>query len=214
MDETSSSKHDDDDNVIWNEERIIQRIAWFQILASIPIFVILYWFIPSPYGKLLPNNSSSSSSIKSSSSSKSRGNPTLVGWLLGPQFPAKWSWMLFESPNLIWALTCWYCWWRQRRDEHQDKDEEIPLPTAIMLPNFILYAFFTLHYLQRGIYYPLCMSQTSKPVPLLVIVAALAFCSGNGYIQCRSLLRYQTFPDDWLWHGHLFWVSFWPFSER
>ena len=134
------------------ETTLIAWIAWSNLAVSIPIFLILFFWIPSPYGKLLPQEQQKNWMTRS----------------LGPRFPAKWSWMLFESPNLLWAGCCWI--WKLQEQ-----------PAISSLPNVILFAFFTLHYLQRGIYYPLCMSSSaSKPVPLLVFVSALVFCTCNG----------------------------------
>ena len=170
------------------ERKVISWIAWVNLISSFPIFVILYFILPAPYGKFLPPNNDNNNKKK-----KNDDEPTQqqqqqqqgffqqekIQWLYGPRFPAKWSWMVFESPNLIWALVCgWTSIMTMtttittRTQWHTNND---------ILPNYILFIFFTLHYIQRGIYYPLCMSShKSKPVPLLVIVSALLFCTGNG----------------------------------
>ena len=53
---------------------------------------------------------------------------------------------------------------------------------------------------------PSCFSRTfiysafirgGKPTPLIAFVAALVFCSYNGYLQGRYFTEYAQFPDRW-----------------
>merc|ERR1712226_1521858 len=50
-------------------------------------------------------------------------------------------------------------------------------------------ACFVIHYINRTIIYPMRL-KGSKPIPLPVAIVAMAFCSVNGYVQCRSLTRF------------------------
>jgi 3-oxo-5-alpha-steroid 4-dehydrogenase 1 len=73
----------------YEEERLLHgQIAEGMVYISLPIFVTLYWIIPSPWGKTHQTQ-----------------------WWLGPLLPARISWFFFESPNLVWSYICW----RQRR---------------------------------------------------------------------------------------------------
>ena len=181
------------------ERKVISWIAWVNLISSFPIFVILYFILPAPYGKFLPPNNNKKKKKKNDDEPTQQQQQQQqqqgffqqekIQWLYGPRFPAKWSWMVFESPNLIWALVCGWTsimtmtttttttttQWHTNNDNNENNNNND------ILPNYILFIFFTLHYIQRGIYYPLCMSShKSKPVPLLVIVSALLFCTGNG----------------------------------
>lgn len=60
-----------------------QELAYAMIIISLPIFITLKFFIPSPWGKSLSS-----------------------GTDFGPLWPARLSWFLFESPNLFWSF-----WW-------------------------------------------------------------------------------------------------------
>jgi 3-oxo-5-alpha-steroid 4-dehydrogenase 1 len=84
-------------------------------------------------------------------------------WFLGPLIPAKAAWMFFESPNLFWSVICWY-----HRRNH------------VPLINVGLASLFVGHYIRRAIVYPLQMSSGSKPIPLVTVLSAFAFCTVNG----------------------------------
>lgn len=122
------------------ELALIDSICDGLAVYSVAVFVVLYWFIPSPWGKSLQS-----------------------AWWMGPHLPARWSWFLFESPNLIWCAIAW----RYGRAD---------LP----LPNLLLFLLFLGHYIRRDIVYPLKMSPKTKPIPLVTVLAAISFCCVNG----------------------------------
>ncbi|MCO5575312.1 hypothetical protein L7F22_029112 [Adiantum nelumboides] len=63
----------------------------------------------------------------------------------------------------------------------------------------ILAALFLAHYAQRCLIYPLRMRPSStRNLPLLVFLAALAFNMYNTYIQVRSLSHYTEYSSTWL----------------
>lgn len=88
--------------------------------------------------------------------------------------PAKVAWVLQECPTLVAACVCWM--------------SGSPQSTQSMGNNLILLCF-VVHYINRTIVYPL-RTQGSKPIPLPVMLMALAFCAVNGYIQCRSVTQF------------------------
>lgn len=115
------------------------------------LFVLLYVCLPSPYGKL--------------------ATPT---WnqRLGPSLPARWAWFLFEVPNLLWAaVILWKHVQQQTAQQRQDSS---------LVCNYILYAFFVVHYLRRTLWYPLQMSPRATPTSLGVVLNALAYTTVNG----------------------------------
>jgi len=69
-----------------DERDLHHQIALGMIFISLPIFITLYWIIPSPWGKTFS---------------------TLQQWYLGPLLPARLSWFLFECPNLVWSFLCY-----------------------------------------------------------------------------------------------------------
>mmetsp|Transcript_7600 Transcript_7600/g.9939 ORF Transcript_7600/g.9939 Transcript_7600/m.9939 type:complete len:262 (-) Transcript_7600:392-1177(-) len=142
-----------------DEQKLISSIAWWMVFLSIPTFITIY-AIPSTWGKTLSDDS--------------------VCWWHGPRLPARLSWLIFESPNLVWAIYCWY----HRKQE-------------LSFANYVLFSFFLVHYIQRDVYYPFVMSDKTKPMPLAIVLSAFLYTSFNGYIQCRSLLYFHQFPQGW-----------------
>lgn len=147
------------------EQAFHERLAWAVILSSIPIFFVLLFVIPSPYGKTLRTD-----------------------WYLGPHLPARACWFLFETPNLIWCAVGL----GQRMASRQSPHEAPGWPPP--WPNFILLVLFTLHYTQRTILYPLRMTTQSQPIPALVAALAIFFTTINGYLQVSGLLEFHHLP--------------------
>jgi 3-oxo-5-alpha-steroid 4-dehydrogenase 1 len=130
----------------YEEEWLLHsQIANGIVYISLPIFITLYWIIPSPWGKTLA------------------ASDQKPAWWLGPLLPARISWFVFESPNLVWSYICW----QQRRAD-------------LSVANVLLLVLFVLHYLRRAILYPATMSPETKPMPLAVVVSAFCFCACNG----------------------------------
>lgn len=122
------------------EEQLLQRLSMGLLFISIPTFLILYFVIPAPWGKTRAS----------------------MGWL-GQMLPARLSWIVFESPNLVWAYIC-----------GRSKREDLPAMNSFLL------LLFVIHYIQRAILYPLCLSRNTKAMPALVVLAAFLFCGVNG----------------------------------
>jgi hypothetical protein len=123
----------------YEEERILhEQIPNGMVYISLPIFVI-----PSLWGKTLATDQKQ--------------------WWLGPLLPARISWFVFESPNLVWSYICW----QQRRAD-------------LSAANVLLLVLFVLHYLRRAILYPVTMSPQTKPMPAAVVLSAFCYCNFNG----------------------------------
>jgi hypothetical protein len=121
-----------------------RQLAWCIIYLSPLVFGILVLFQPSTYGKL-------------------QKQPNQRNWF-GPLLPAKWCWIVFESPNWIWVCVCV---WRSTNT------------TLARTPNGILLGWFFCHYIHRSIIYPLSMSSESK-FPLGLIFFTIPYCTVNG----------------------------------
>lgn len=132
------------------------------LLMSPPLYVLLRYHMVAPFGKHSSGNS----------------NPI---WNRGPTMNPKFSWFLFESPNLLWSIYAYL----NRNIEVFDAS------TA----NACLLSLFTIHYINRCIIYPLRMSQNSQPVNLAVLSSALAFCTLNGFLQSTQYCNFQVYPE-------------------
>jgi hypothetical protein len=112
------------------------------IIALSPIvFGVEFFLKPSTYGKLHDSKRS----------------------YFGPLVSARCAWMLFESPNWVWALIGY---WNRNQQ-------------AFRLPNMILWLAFLLHYMNRSIVYPLRMSSASQ-TPVAIFFMAGVYCVVNG----------------------------------
>jgi hypothetical protein len=126
--------------MLLDQERNTQAALGIIMLAPI-VFAIELFLEPSTYGKLHESKRS----------------------FLGPLVSARCAWMLFESPNWVWALLGYW-----------NRDHDI-----FRLPNMILLLAFFLHYTNRSIIYPLRMSSSSQ-MPVAVLLMAGAYCVVNG----------------------------------
>lgn len=128
------------------------------LLLSIPTYLLTRYIIVAPFGRHVPKQNH---------------------WWFGPKFDARWSWFLFECPNLIWA--CYYY------SSMPYPQSSIGSGSYTISTNMVLMSLFTLHYINRDIIYPLRMNPISQKVPLVVIIAAGFITTWNGYLQCFYL---------------------------
>ena len=52
-------------------------------------------------------------------------------------------------------------------------------------------------FLPRTLIYPFLI-RGSKRVPIATVLLAFAFCSVNGYVQCRYLTQFRVYDESWL----------------
>ena len=97
------------------------------------------------------------------------------GW--GPSIPARWSWMIMESPA-VWAMLGTFSW----------------LGPSGRMP-WVLLAIWLLHYGQRTFVYPLLVR--GRPVPLTVGALAFGFNVFNGWIQAAWIVGYGAYGPSW-----------------
>ncbi|MCO5608447.1 hypothetical protein L7F22_062657 [Adiantum nelumboides] len=102
--------------------------------------------------------------------------------LMHVMLPTRLGWCLMESPPLLFTPLLF----------HVGQHASLTAPR-------ILAALFLGHYAQRCLIYPRRMRPSStRNLPLLVFLAALAFNMYNTYIQVRSLSHYTEYSSTWL----------------
>jgi len=117
------------------------------LLLSIPTFVVLS-YIQAPYGKFTPDRSTNR-------------------W--GPLIPAKYAWIIMESPSLYCSILTFITY------SHKQQREATG--------NQLLLILFNCHYLFRALLIPLCVLRVGAPMPLSVLLCAFVFCFFNGCMQ-------------------------------
>ena len=163
-------------NSLFTEENHIFISKLFLVL-SLPTFVITRYVIVAPFGRHVQDGKA-------------------YRWWFGPQFDAKLSWFVFESPNLIWS---WYCYCYLRDSEIMSSGSAATMVSfdnnqLQISSNVMVLSLFTLHYVNRAVIYPLRMNSNSHRVPLLVTASATIVTMLNGYIQSFYLVRVYKLP--------------------
>ncbi|XP_055353354.1 3-oxo-5-alpha-steroid 4-dehydrogenase 1-like [Paramacrobiotus metropolitanus] len=93
--------------------------------------------------------------------------------------PARIAWVVQECPAFFVPLYVWL---------YMDNG-------APALANKILAGLFMLHYFQRTFFYSFLI-RGGKPTPLAPFLMAFVFCTYNGYMQARSILKFRgPIPD-------------------
>ncbi len=93
------------------------------------------------------------------------------GW--GPMMSARWAWFLMETPSWVTLTVCLLI--RQR-----------PAGAAAL----VLCALWVGHYLYRSVVYPLNLSRTAHPWPVLVVLMGGCFNLVNAYLNGRWLFAF------------------------
>jgi len=107
------------------------------------------------------------------------GRHTRGGW--GPTLPARWGWMVFESPAVWLFLTVYLT-------------GAAPKGAA----SAALVGLWLLHYLHRDLVWPFRMTSGRKPMPLVVVGTAFAFQVVNSGLNALWLGHLGAYPDAWL----------------
>ncbi|KAL7541921.1 hypothetical protein ACHAXR_011366 [Thalassiosira sp. AJA248-18] len=163
-----------------------QLLSWLFLLTSLPTYIVTRYFIVAPFGRHAPSRQNDK-----------RNEQSNYPWWYGPTFNARFSWVFFESPNLIWSCFFWY--WCDPKILFLDSSEESQRAISMddknlqISTNLILAALFTLHYLNRAIIYPLRMNSNSQKVPLVVTACASLVTLWNGYLQCFYLAEIEKY---------------------
>lgn len=102
------------------------------------------------------------------------------GW--GLTLPARLGWLVMESSSvLVFALTFWL-----GREKWS-------------LAGFIFFGMWQAHYLYRAFIYPFRIAGGRKRMPLVIVLLAIGFNSGNAYLNGRYLFSLSGgYPTGWL----------------
>lgn len=123
------------------------------------------------------------------------------------------SWFLFECPNLIWVVYCWFYWGDDSILFLGDRGIATTTSSASIITqqashyftiyqnnqiqlstNILLLSLFAMHYINRAIVYPLRMNPNCQPVPLVVTLSAMMVTTLNGYLQSFYLVNVEKLP--------------------
>ncbi len=107
------------------------------------------------------------------------GRHARAGW--GPALPARLGWVLMESPAPLFFAAVYACGSRRA--------EAAPL---------VLLGLWQLHYVQRAFIYPLRMRAGGAPMPVSVVLMAIAFNLLNGWVNARWISELGSYPVEWL----------------
>lgn len=125
------------------------------LLFSFALLVlILLFFISAPYGKFLRK-----------------------GW--GKTIPARWAWMLMESPSPV-LMTYFFLASNQKS-----------------LPQCFFIFFWLSHYVYRTFIYPFAQSGMGKPYPIVVATMAFIFNCFNGFVNGFGVFNHIGYSFDW-----------------
>lgn len=107
------------------------------------------------------------------------GRHARPGW--GPTLPARWGWILFESPAVFLF---------------------VPLvlagPRGTDAAALALAALWLVHYLHRDLVWPFRMTSGRKPMPVVVVATAFAFQVLNSGLVALWLGHLGDYPAGWL----------------
>ena len=95
--------------------------------------------------------------------------------------------MLMESPCVFWSVYLFY--FSPSRD----------LEAVASLPNRILLAMFTLHYLNRVFVFPFLLKNTASRFPLTMTLMGHCWTHVMGFLQVSMVCRFGPYPESWLW---------------
>ncbi len=108
------------------------------------------------------------------------GRYTRSGW--GPTIQARFGWVIMESASpIIFSFFL------------------LAGNSMLNLTTLLFMSMWHIHYVQRAFLYPFRMRNGKKPMPLSIVLMALLFNAGNGYLNGRYLNLYAgLYSFDWL----------------
>lgn len=128
--------------------------TWLLVFGALSFLLLTVFKFTAPYGRF-----------------------TSTAW--GPPLPAKFAWIVQESPVLVFAvISAYYANYQ-----------------TFLLPQRILFALVFIHYTHRTLIFPLRITG-GKPSPFLPFIFAFFYCSCNGYIQARFLTYFDHRPTE------------------
>ncbi len=100
------------------------------------------------------------------------------GW--GPTVPNRWGWILMEAPAVLVFLAVYL--------QGAQRGALVPL---------LLLGLWQVHYVHRTFIFPFRL-KSSKPMPLLIPLTAIAFNTLNGYVNARWISHLGEYTSAWL----------------
>ena len=102
------------------------------------------------------------------------------GW--GPNLPNRIGWLLMESPSSLVFVALFII-------------GEAPKN----LPILVFFLLWQAHYLHRAFIYPFMISNGTKVMPVVIMLMAIGFNSGNAYLNGRYLFDLSNgYPKSWM----------------
>ncbi len=108
------------------------------------------------------------------------GRHARQGW--GPSLPARWAWVLMESPSSLGFLVLFF----------------FGTHAASVVPLLFL-VLWQSHYVHRTFIYPARLPQGTKPMPFLVVSMGFSFNILNMYLNSRWISHWGDYATAWLW---------------
>lgn len=133
-----------------------QFLVWGLVVLA-PITALALVFVVAPYGR--------------HQKSKSRAS-----------LPARWGWMLMESPSL------WMFAWVFFQGQHANR--LVPL---------LLMAVWGVHYVHRTLIWPFRMPKSPRRIPWSIVAGAFGFQLWNSYMNAAQIAHLGRYPDCWLY---------------
>ena len=124
--------------------------AHILIALAVPTFLLLQYF-QAPYSKY--------------------STTSLSSWW-GPLIPARWAWLIQETPSLYCSLLAFTYYPTKGQSRASG--------------NLLLLSLYLFHYVVRALIFPFLM-RGAKPTPAIVALLSFVFCVGNGTLQGYSL---------------------------
>ncbi len=138
-----------------------QAVAWSWIGLALVAFVALFW-VTAPFGRHLRS-----------------------GW--GPAVPARWAWVMMESPALWWV--------------------GFLVAGRLQGPAIAIATMWFLHYGYRILVYPFRLSSNAKPIPVTIMTMAFTFQLVSGWlIASRLVAPWGGYPESW-WTDPRLWIG-------
>jgi steroid 5-alpha reductase family enzyme len=126
----------------------------------------------------------------------------------GPTIGNRLGWILMESPAIWWFTIVFASGMFGRAPSNQN------------VVAWILWALWMLHYMNRGMIFPLRIRTRGKQIPILIVAFAFMFQMINGYFNAMALGPFGSqYSADWLsqpcfWIGLAVFILGWQINLR
>ncbi|MDH4125180.1 MAG: DUF1295 domain-containing protein [Gammaproteobacteria bacterium] len=126
------------------------------VLVAAGLTCIALFFVTAPYGRHVRS-----------------------GW--GPTIPAKFGWIVMESPAVLLFLKVY-----------------LAGDNAVQIVPLCFLCLWQFHYVYRTFIYPFRLRHTTNRMPWAIVCMALGFNSINAYINARWISHFGNYAESWL----------------